>query len=108
MGAYVEDDFAPLVMRSHTRYTLLRARLVVTALPQPPKSSVLRIHAIVPAQLEDLLRYSVHRIVCCQQGSTPSYPAMHLRVAGVQVALHVEADLWRCCSLRRGPAQVVC
>jgi hypothetical protein len=35
-----------------------------------------------------------------------SNPATHSRVAGVQVALHAEADLWHCCSLWRGPALV--
>ncbi len=110
--AYEEDNFAPLIMRSHTRYSAAESPLSVTALPQPPKSSVLQVHAIVPAQLADLLPYSVHRIVCCQQGSIPLYPATHSRVAGVQVALHMEAvlwpccSLWHCCSLRRGPAQV--
>ena len=83
----------------------LRARrrdLGVTALPQPPKSQVLQA-AIVPA--EDLMRKALHHVDCCQQRSIPLNRDKHTRVACVRVASHVEADLWRCCSLRRGPAQ---
>ena len=83
----------------------LRARrrgLGVTALPQPPKSQVLQA-AIVPA--EDLMRKALHHVDCCQQRSIPLYSATHTSVACVRIASHVEADLWRCCSLRRGPAQ---
>ena len=45
-------------------------------------------------------------MLICQRRAIPLYPATHTKVARVRVASHVEADLWRCCLLRRGPAQV--
>jgi hypothetical protein len=94
--AYEEDNFAPMIMRPHNRYSAAESPLC--RYRSAAATEIVTAPAIVPAQLGDLLRYSVHRMVCRL--------ATHSRVASFQVALHMGAlghccSLWHCCWLGR-------